>query len=193
MDAVLAADRAATLWINQHHHLVLDVLLSGLSYLGDAGIAWMLVALALLIFGRRRERLLAVIFIGGLLLTELVAMPFLRELWPRPRPYIYMPQIRTLGPIWPGSSFPSAHGHLLGQATLLFGVAYRRFRWPLIVLLVLSLYSRPYVGMHHALDALAGAMVGFAMGGVELAVAGKLGLLAAEEKQREPIQPEVQV
>ncbi|MGC9316792.1 MAG: phosphatase PAP2 family protein [Armatimonadota bacterium] len=192
MDGILAADRAATLWINQHHNPVLDLLLSGVSYLGDAGIAWMLVALSLLIFGGRRERLLALIFIGGVVLTEAVAMPLLRELWPRPRPYTYMPGIRILGPVWSGSSFPSAHGHLWGQATLLFAIAYRRLRWPLIVLLVLSLYSRPYLGMHHALDALAGAVLGFAMGGIEVVAAGRLGLLAAEEKQQESLRPEVQ-
>jgi len=179
MDGILALDQQVTLWINQHHAPVLDLLFTVVSRLGDAGIAWLIVAVLMLIAGGRRERLLAIIFVTGLVLTEIVAMPWLRELWNRPRPFTYMPEIRTLGPRWDFPSFPSAHGHLWGQATLLFAVAYPRLRWPLIAMLVLSLYSRPYVGNHHVLDALVGALVGLVMGGLELAVAGKLGLIGA--------------
>lgn len=185
MNGIVAADRATTLWINQHHHPALDVLFTGVSYLGDAGIAWMLLALALLIFGGRRERLIAGVFIAGLLLTEFVAMPLLRDQWWRPRPFTYMPEIRVLGVGWRDRpSFPSAHAHLWAQATLLFAVAYPRFRWPLIVLLVLSLYSRPYGGNHHVIDALAGAVLGGLVGLAELGVASRLGALRSEEKQQ---------
>lgn len=179
MDGILQLDRAATLWINQHHNPVLDVLLVGVSYLGDYGAAWVLAAIAMLVFGSRRTRLLAVIFLGGLLLTEFVLMPAIRELWDRSRPFTYMHEIRTLGPRHPYPSFPSAHAHLWGQAVLLFAVAFRRFRWPLIVLGVLTLYSRPYVGNHHVLDSLAGAIIGVGIGALDLAVARRLGLLRA--------------
>lgn len=180
MSAALALDRALTLWINQHHNVVLDALLLTVSYLGDAGIAWILAAVLMLIFGSQRTRLLAVIFMAGLALTELGLMPWLREAWPRPRPFVAMAGIRTLGHRWDMPSFPSAHAHLWGQATLLFGMAYRRWRWPLIVLLVLSLYARPYVGMHYVIDTLAGLILGLSIGGLELLVAGKLGLIAAD-------------
>lgn len=193
MNAVLGWDRAATVWINQHHHPALDVLFTGVSYLGDAGIAWMLLAVALVIFGGRRARLLGVIFIAGLLLTELVAMPFLRDLWWRPRPFTYMDEIRELGVGWEErASFPSAHAHLWAQATLLFAIAYPRFRWPLIVLLVLSLYSRPYVGNHHVLDVMVGAIVGGAVGMVDLIVAEKLGLLSAEPDDDAGVEAELE-
>lgn len=177
MDRILALDQHLTLWINQHHSPVLDVLFTVVSRLGDAGVAWLIVAAIMLIVGRRRERLLALIFVTGLLAAEFLIMPWMRELWPRPRPFTYLPGIRTLGPRWEFPSFPSAHAHLWAQAMLLFAVAYPRLRWPLTVMLVLTLYSRPYVGNHHVLDALTGAAIGFAIGGLELAVAGKLGLI----------------
>jgi membrane-associated phospholipid phosphatase len=48
------------------------------------------------------------------------------------------------------------------------------------VLLVLSLYSRAYVGNHHVLDTLAGVVLGGVVGMVDLIVAEKLGLLSVE-------------
>jgi len=184
VQGVAALDRHLTLWINQHHHPALDLLFRGVSRLGDAGVAWLIVVGLVLIFGARRDRLIALIFFGGLLLTEYSAMPLLRDLWHRPRPYTYMDAIRTLGPEWDYPSFPSAHAHLWGQATLLFAVAYPRLRWPLIVLLVLTLYSRPYVGNHHVLDVLAGLALGLAFGAFELLVAWNAGLLRAKAKGR---------
>ncbi len=184
VQSVLHLDRQLTLWINQHHNPVLDVLFSGVSRLGDAGAAWLVLATLLLIFGARRDRLIAVIFIMGLLLTEHAVMPGLRDLWHRPRPFTYMSEIRTLGPRWTYSSFPSAHAHLWGQAALLFAVAYPRFKWPLIILLVLTLYSRPYVGNHHVLDLLAGLAMGLAMGGLEVLTAWNARLLPGQRQGR---------
>jgi membrane-associated phospholipid phosphatase len=173
-----AWDLAATLWINQHHHPLLDAVFVAVSWLGDRGRCWLVVAALLLIFGRRRERLLALIFLAGLLVTEFALMPLLRAHCFRLRPYLEFPGlIRQLGFPWPGASFPSAHAHLWTQATLLFGLAYRRWRAPLIVLALLTFYARPYAGMHYVLDVLGGIGLGGIMGLLEVALAARLGLL----------------
>ncbi|MBD3293652.1 MAG: phosphatase PAP2 family protein [Armatimonadia bacterium] len=187
MDAILEVDRQLTLWINHHHHPALDLLFSAVSRLGDAGVAWLFVTALLLIFGGKRDRIIAGIFLAGLLATEFLAMPVLRDIWYRPRPFTYMESIRTLGPEWDRPSFPSAHAYLWGQAALIFAVAYPRLRWPLMALLVLSLYSRPYVGNHHVLDTLAGLVLGLGVGALGLLAASKLGVLGARPAaQAEP-------
>ncbi len=186
MDRILAADESATVWISQHHNVVLDALVMPVAWLGEAAAGWIVAMLLLLVFGGRRERLLTVVFVCGLLATELLLMPVLREWWPRPRPYTYLPDVRQLGVRWESSSFPSAHMHLWMAGTLLYGVAYRRWLWPLIILTLITGYSRPYAGMHHVLDVLVGTVVGAVVGLVELAVAGRLGLVAgpaAAERQ----------
>ena len=191
MHDVLQLDRALTIWINQHHNPVLDVILGGVSRLGDAGVAWLIVIAFLLMFGARRQRILAVIFLAGLLVAEYLAMPLLQDAWYRPRPFVYIDSIRTIGPEWQRPSFPSAHAHLWGQAALLFGVAYPRLRRPLIVLLLLTLYSRPYVGNHHVLDVLAGVMLGFSVGGLDVLVAQKLGVLEADSADEPETEPQL--
>ena len=186
MADLVATDQALTLWINQHHCPVLDAVLMPVAWFGEAGIGWILVAALLLLFGRRRERLLTLVFLVGLAVTEYLLMPLLRDLWPRPRPYMYLEGIRQLGVRWKKFSFPSAHLHLWTQATLLYGVAYRRWLWPLVVLTLLTFYSRPYAGMHHVLDCLAGVGLGGVMGLLELAAASRLGLLRPPERASEP-------
>jgi len=180
----LTWDQLATLWINQHHHPILDALLMPVSWFAEGGVGWIAVMLALLIFGKRRERLLTLVFLGGLLLTEFALMPLFREYAPRPRPYTYMEGIRALGVPWQTTSFPSGHAHLWAQATLLYGLAYRRWLWPLIVLTLLTLYSRPYAGMHHVLDVIAGAGLGGVMGLIEVGVASKVGLMSTAGKEQ---------
>ncbi len=177
MSSALTWDQLATLWINQHHNIVLDAILMPVSWFGEGGVGWIAVMLAMFIFGKRRERLLTLIFLGGLLLTEFGVMPLFREHAFRPRPYTYLEGIRALGVRWEISSFPSAHAHLWAQATLLYGLAYRKWLWPLVVLSLLTLYSRPYAGMHHVLDVLAGAALGGVMGTLEVLVASRCGLL----------------
>ncbi|MFO7946498.1 MAG: phosphatase PAP2 family protein [Armatimonadota bacterium] len=135
---------------------------------------WIVVMLLLLIFGGRKERIATAYLAGGLVLTELVLMPYAREIWPRPRPYTYIEGIRALGVTWPGTSFPSAHMHLWTQATIVYGLLYRRWLWPLVVLTLLTAYSRPYAGMHHLLDVLGGIAVGVPMGILELWIARRL-------------------
>lgn len=165
---ILAWDRAVTLWINQHHHVILDIILTPVSLFGEGGWGWIIIALLLLIFGRRKERIATACFAVGLVVTEFLLMPELRDLWMRPRPYTYMEGIRTLGVEWPHPSFPSAHMHLWAQATIVYGLLYRRWLWPLVILAVLTGYSRPYAGMHHVIDVFGGAALGGVMGTLEL-------------------------
>ncbi len=183
IEQILHWDRAATLWINQHHNVVLDWLLMPVAWFGEAGIGWIAVILILLAFGGRKERLVTLVFVVGLITTEYLLMPALRDLWPRPRPYTYIEGIRQLGVPWDKPSFPSAHGHLWAQATILYGLAYRRWLWPLIVLSVLTCYSRPYAGAHHVLDVIGGIGLGGVIGLLELAAAAKLGLVGQPEAE----------
>ena len=88
-----------------------------------------------------------------------------------------MEGIHTIGHEWDRPSFPSAHAHLWLQATVLFGVVFRSWRWPLIVLSALVCYARPYAGVHHVLDVIAGIGLGTAIGLLDIAAASALGLL----------------
>jgi membrane-associated phospholipid phosphatase len=185
----LGLDQAATLWINHHHCLALDAVLLPVSYFGERGAGWLLIAVLMLIFGGRRERLTTLAFLVVLGATEFLLMPLIREALPRPRPYMYLPDVRQLGVRWAGTSFPSAHAYLWVYAALFYGAIFRRWRWPLWVGTALTLYARPYCGMHHVSDVLAGALLGLALGLPALALVRKWGWLE-KERQAEPLRPD---
>ncbi|NLO74657.1 MAG: phosphatase PAP2 family protein [candidate division WS1 bacterium] len=193
MADLLALDRAATLWTNHHHSLALDALLLPVSWFGERGAGWLFIVLLMLIFGKRRERLVTLAFLVVLVVTEFLLMPQIRAALPRPRPYQYLPGVRQCGVPWTTTSFPSAHVYLWVYATLFYGAIYRRQRWLLWTLTGLTMYARPYCGMHHIGDAMGGAVLGLTVGLPMLVLVTKWGWTEEGLESRvvgsEPAQP----
>jgi undecaprenyl-diphosphatase len=162
---LLQMDRQAFLWINSHHNVVLDTILFPVSYLGEAGVFWGLVCLALLILGRARERKFALLMAATMLIMDRVIAAHIAAAFPRERPYLALAGIRQLGVRWHGSSFPSAHAHSVWIATIMLGYYWRKLLWPMVCFALLTCYARPYLGMHYPLDVIAGALLGILVGG----------------------------
>jgi undecaprenyl-diphosphatase len=164
MGRVLHWDDLLLYWINQHNHVVLDAIFRPVALLGEAGAIWVLVGLGMMVFGRGRARVLGLILLATMMIADRVIEWPLRELVVRQRPYQNLAHIRQIGIAWSSNSFPSAHATSVVIATVLLGAEYRRLLVPLIVFALLTIYSRPYLGMHHPLDALVGALVGLVTG-----------------------------
>jgi len=94
----------------------------------------------------------------------------LGEILQRHRPYLDEPHLRQIGIRWAGNSFPSAHAHSVVIAAIMLGSEYRRLLPILVPFALLTLYARPYLGMHHPLDTLAGVAVGAVVGGILVAI-----------------------
>lgn len=176
MHRILEIDKHALLWINAHHNPVLDAILLPVAYAGELATIWILVILAMLIFGKSRERKTALLLLVTMIAVDRLLAANLGHLFDRPRPYVALPDvIRQMGVRWTSGSFPSGHAHSVCLAAIILGSRYRKLIWPLVIFAVLTLYSRPYFGMHYPLDTLAGALLGIAVG---LGVLGVEKLLA---------------
>jgi len=155
-------------WINRPAgtHPPLDVLMVHVAGWAEP----LFIALVILWFllgwlrGLPRDRQGAITALVGAGVALLVNQVILR-LWARPRPFIAHPasvHVLLSHRIDPG--FPSDHASA-GFAIVIVLVAFHRRLGALALLLaLLMIYARVYVGVHYPTDVLAGALIGSAVG-----------------------------
>lgn len=130
------------------------------TYLGNYGIVWILLAVVLLCFKKHRKAGLAMGV--ALLLGFVLGEGILKNVIQRPRPFTLWPELQLLIPQPAGYSCPSGHTvSSFAAATSLF--LYRK-RWGIgaLVLAVLIGFSRMYFTVHYLTDVLFGAALGLA-------------------------------
>jgi undecaprenyl-diphosphatase len=142
------------------------------SRMGD-GPLWGVVAGALLLFGRGRERL-AVAAAAVVVLVSIALFSILKRLVRRPRPCEFWQDISCLLQPPDRYSFPSGHSmtafSMYGTfATLLPGSGW--FFFPSALLIALS---RVFVGAHYPSDVIVGGLLGVGIGHVVAVVAAAM-------------------
>ena len=144
----------------------LDAVMPVITALGDAGIFWMAVAVALLLFRKTRRAGLGMAFamLMGLLLCNLTLKPLCQ----RPRPYDY--QYEVFGKVIPliierqhDFSFPSGHTIASFEAAGVIVLNNRKWGIAALILACLIAFSRLYLYVHYPTDVLFSVVLGFAL------------------------------
>jgi len=144
----------------------LDTVMPAITLLGDAGIFWIALAVALLLFPKTRRVGLGMAFalLMGLLLCNLMLKPLCQ----RPRPYDY--QYEVFGKLIPliierqhDFSFPSGHTIASFEAAGVIALNNKRWGIAALVLACLIAFSRLYLYVHYPTDVLASIVLGFAL------------------------------
>ena len=157
-------DGGALLWIQENLRGLLDPIVEGYTTLGNTGLMWIVLSLAMLCWKPTRKAGMAALaaMVLGLLCTNVV----LKHLVARPRPWLdvagLVPLIQEPDP----NSFPSGHTCAAFAAASAWWRALPRrwMRWTGLVLAVCMGLSRLYVGVHYPSDVIAGALVGLFCG-----------------------------
>ncbi len=158
----LAADGGALLWIQETlRWVVLNPMVILYTHLGDVGMLWIAVSLAMLAF--RSTRRAGCLSLCALLLGMLCTNVVLKHLVARPRPWLTVEGLIPLIAEGDPNSFPSGHSCAAFAAA---GVWARALpcRWGKCLSLGLAAamaLSRLYVGVHFPSDVLAGSCIGF--------------------------------
>ena len=135
----------------------LDTVMPLVTKLGDAGIFWIVLAVALLIFPKTRKIGLSM---GAALLIGLVICNLtLKPLLARIRPYDYQLEhfgktITSLVATPHDFSFPSGHTLASFEAAIALTVYNRKWGIPAIVLAAVIAFSRLYLYVHYPTDVL---------------------------------------
>ena len=166
-------DMAILHWIQEN--IVADwltPLMRCITFFGEYGVGWILIALILLCFKKTRRAGLTVgiALLAGLLLGEVL----LKNLICRPRPFTLWPELTLLIPEPVGFSCPSGH------TTSSFAAAVSLFMWNkkwgigALIFAALVGFSRMYFTVHYLTDVLFGIALGLACGLAAWYLTGRL-------------------
>ena len=162
------------LWIqNNLRSDFLDPIMKAITMLGDKGMIWILITLALLILRRTRPLgvICAVSMVIGLVITNLIIKNWVA----RVRPYELIQGLECIVKKADDWSFPSGHTtNSLACAWVMFRRAPKKWGVPALILAILISLSRLYVGIHYPTDVLGGAVIGIGSACLSLWLVPKL-------------------
>lgn len=155
------------------HNIVTDSVFPVITYLGEAGAVWLLLAAVFLLqkSTRRRGILMFCAIAAGFLAGEVL----LKNIVCRERPFQMFPNYTTLLISPPsGFSFPSGHTCASFAAATVLCRESRKWGVPALVLALLIGFSRIFLFVHWTTDVLAGMALGIFFGLLTCWVAAKL-------------------
>lgn len=151
---------------------LLDRIMVGISFLGNAGWFWILLTVLFLCFPRYRRCGMAAAL--ALILDFLICNIGIKNLATRPRPCWLDPSVELLIPVPKDFSFPSGHSAAAFAVAVAVLLYHRKEGAAVLGLAVMVAFSRLYLFVHFPTDVLAGCLVGAACGGMAFILAGRV-------------------
>lgn len=159
MELIQQIDLSILLFIQEHLRFAwMNGFWNFITHFGDAGIFWIILALALII--PKKTRKAGIVAGCSLLLGFLITNVTLKPLVNRVRPYNYSDAIVPLGRLPIEASFPSGHTCASFACALIYvRMLPKKYGIPLVILAVLVALSRLYLCVHYPTDVIGGFLV----------------------------------
>lgn len=150
---------------------ILDRVFPIITFLGDHGAVWILLAVILLF--RRQTRRTAILILIAMAAAALIGTNMVKEFVARPRPCWLDDSVVMLIKVPQDYSFPSGHTmigtvfcFLINRTNKVIGVF-------CVILMLLIAFSRMYLYVHFPSDILAGLVIGIIFGAVTWLIGGR--------------------
>ncbi len=171
IDFLVKLDKELFLFLNlKLQNRFFDFLMPFITEFKNWRILFFLIILAMLIFGRKKERIAAVLVLIVLGVADSSVNLLLKSWIGRVRPCNVFPQVHLLAGCSHSGSFPSSHAANIFAAGTILTFFYRRVWLIWLAIAVTVSFSRIYVGVHYPLDVVGGAFYGILLGAVILIV-----------------------
>ena len=152
-------DAAVMTWIQENlHNAATDFFFPIITYLGEAGALWLILAAVLLCF--KKTRTTGILVLITMALTFLTGELGLKNLICRPRPCHLFPEVPLLVHRPDSFSCPSGHTASSVTAAVMLFLRHKKQAWPALILAALIAFSRVFLFVHWPTDILAGAVLG---------------------------------
>lgn len=157
---IQSLDEQILLWIESHRLPFFNRCMVVYTHFGDAGLAFIAVALLLFLF--KKTRCAGGTALTGMTLGMVVTNLTIKPLMSRPRPWVAMEGFNALVRSSDMNSFPSGHtcAAFAFAAALCSALPGKWGKAAAVIAALLMGFSRVYVGVHFPSDVLAGAVVG---------------------------------
>lgn len=151
-------------FLQTHAAPVPDVFFAAITHLGDGGIFWIILAVALICF--KKTRRCGVMMGAALICGLIIGNGALKNLIARDRPFIQDPVLQNYLLISPPSGFSCPSGHTLASFECAAVIFMNNKKWGTAALVLAALigFSRIYLCVHFPSDVLFGLALGIAIG-----------------------------
>ena len=181
---VYNADWAILNFIEEHMHSgVCDAIFKNITHLGDGGILWIIVAIALMLF--RRTRYIGIAVAVSLALNSIICLGILKPAFARLRPFMLDSGIDLILHAPTDFSFPSGHTASSFSAAVTLLLYNRKYGVLSLIAAALIAFSRLYLMVHCPSDVIAGIALGALTGAAAFIVTQKLeAFILSRSKKR---------
>lgn len=145
------------------HTPMLDTFMTSVTKLGDAGIAWIILTIILLLIPKTRKSgvYMAVALIADLIICNVILKPIVARI----RPYSINQTVHLLVTPLKDYSFPSGHtAASFASVSALYFAGRKRMAAGALIVSVLIAFSRMYLYVHYPTDVLGGLIIGLLCG-----------------------------
>lgn len=161
LEKAIQIDTSLFFFLNHKvQNVVFDFLMPILTNLDYWRIPFILLAIFLLVFGKKNGRIAVLLLVLGITLSDQVCNNVLKPLVGRVRPCNVLENVHLLINCTKSFSFPSSHATNIFTGMILFSYVYPRLKIALLSIAALVAYSRIYVGVHYPFDVVAGIALG---------------------------------
>jgi membrane-associated phospholipid phosphatase len=138
--------------------------LTDLNQMLGGKIFFLIIGILLLAVGGRRGRILVLVLIITITISDQFSSSVIKPFFDRQRPCYVLKTVHLLVACGSGKSFPSSHAVNMFAVAVVCSYFYRRWRWVFFSFAATIAYSRVYVGVHYPSDAAGGALIGSLIG-----------------------------
>ncbi|WP_446897939.1 phosphatase PAP2 family protein [Clostridium sp. LBM24168] len=140
------------------HSIIIDKIMIAITYLGNMGIIWIIIALFLII--NKRYRKAGIVTLISVILGAILSEGIIKHVVERPRPFVKFSTINLLISKPLSYSFPSGHTTAAFAAAGILSKYFRRYSIEIFTAAFLIAFSRLYLYVHYPTDILSGMILG---------------------------------